>query len=93
VPAIAKVWPALSSQFVLMMLASSICSFISAQELSGVTAIVEQRTFRSFESYIVATVLYVALALLLKALLALIGRTAFPRVSGLERIQARGEAA
>jgi len=66
---------------------------ISAQELSGVTAIVEQRTFRSFESYIVATVLYVALALLLKALLALIGRTAFPRVSGLERIQARGEAA
>jgi polar amino acid transport system permease protein len=93
VPAVAKVWPALSSQFVLMMLASSICSFISAQELSGVTAIVEQRTFRSFESYIVATVLYVALALLLKALLALIGRAAFPRVSGLERIQARGEAA
>ena len=29
-PAFAKVWPALSSQFVLMMLASSICSFISA---------------------------------------------------------------
>jgi len=93
VPAVAKVWPALSSQFVLMMLASSICSFISAQELSGATAVVEQRTFRSFESYIVATVLYVVLALLLKALLALIGRAAFPRVPGLERIQARGEAA
>ncbi len=93
VPAVAKVWPALSSQFVLMMLASSICSFISAQELSGVTAIIEQRTFRSFESYIVATMLYVVLALLLKLLLAFIGRVSFPRVSGLARIQAGGEAA
>lgn len=93
VPAIAKVWPALSSQFVLMMLASSICSFISAQELSGATAIVEQRTFRSFESYIVATVLYLLLALGLKALLGIFGGMAFPRVSGLARVQAKGEAA
>ena len=87
IPAVAKVWPALSSQFVLMMLASSITSFVSAQELSGVTAIIEQRTFRSFESYIVATILYVVLALLLKGLLKLVGRMAFPRVSGLSRIQ------
>jgi polar amino acid transport system permease protein len=93
IPAIAKVWPALSSQFVLMMLASSICSFVSAQELSGVTAIVEQRTFRSFESYIVATVLYLLLALALKALLGIVGRMAFPRVSGLARVRTKGEAA
>src|SRR3954453_14706209 len=33
-PALARVWPALSSQFVLMMLSTSICSFISVQELS-----------------------------------------------------------
>jgi polar amino acid transport system permease protein len=92
IPAVAKVWPALSSQFVLMMLASSICSFISAQELSGATAIVEQRTFRSFESYIVATALYLALALALKGILGLVGRLAFPRVSGLARVQAKGEA-
>jgi len=93
IPAVAKVWPALSSQFVLMMLASSICSFVSAQELSGVTAIVEQRTFRSFESYIVATVLYLLLALALKALLGMVGRLAFPRVSGLARVRTKGEAA
>ncbi|HLZ65837.1 MAG TPA: amino acid ABC transporter permease [Aliidongia sp.] len=93
IPAIAKVWPALSSQFVLMMLASSICSFISAQELSGATAIVEQRTFRSFESYIVATTLYLLLALALKAVLGAVGRVAFPRVSGLARVQTKGEAA
>ena len=76
-----------------MMLASSICSFVSAQELSGATAIIEQRTFRSFESYIVATVLYLALALALKALLGVVGRMAFPRVSGLARVRTRGEAA
>ena len=52
-PAVARVWPALSSQFVLMLLASSICSFISVEELSGAAAIIEQRTFRSFETYII----------------------------------------
>ncbi|MBS7698709.1 MULTISPECIES: amino acid ABC transporter permease [unclassified Chelatococcus] len=93
VPAIAKVWPALSSQFVLMLLASSICSFISVQELSGVTAIIEQRTFRSFESYIVATLLYLVLALTLKVGLLGLGRLIFPRVSGLSRVQVKGEAA
>ena len=93
IPAIAKVWPALSSQFVLMMLASSICSFISAQELSGASAIVEQRTYRSFETYIVATILYLLLALALKAVLGIVGRLAFPRVSGLARVRTKGEAA
>lgn len=93
VPAIAKVWPALSSQFVLMLLASSICSFISVQELSGVTSIIEQRTFRSFESYIVATLLYLVLALTLKVGLLGLGRLIFPRVSGLSRVQVKGEAA
>lgn len=56
--------PALSSQLVPTTLASSIRSFIPAQELSGVTVIVEQRTFRGFESCIVATVPHIALALL-----------------------------
>jgi polar amino acid transport system permease protein len=93
VPAIAKVWPALSSQFVLMLLASSICSFISVQELSGATAIIEQRTFRSFETYIVATLLYLVMALVLKTALLGLGRLLFPRVSGLSRVQVKGEAA
>ena len=34
-PAVAKVWPSLVSQIILTMLGSSICSFISDQELSG----------------------------------------------------------
>jgi polar amino acid transport system permease protein len=92
-PAFAKVWPALSSQFVLMLLASSICSFISVQELSGAAAIIEQRTFRSFETYIIATLIYLVLALALKVFLLWLGRRLFPQVSGLERVDARAEAA
>lgn len=78
-PAFAKVWPALSSQFVLMLLASSICSFISVPELSGSAAIVEQRTFRSFETYIVVTVAYLVLALALKLALIWLGDRLFTR--------------
>lgn len=91
-PAFAKVWPALTSQFVLMMLASSICSFISVPELSGAAAIVESRTFRSFETYIVVTIIYLVLALSLKSGLLLLGKWLFPNSSGLERIEAKGSA-
>ena len=62
-PAIAKVYPALCSQFVLMMLASSICSAISTHELAASAAFVESQTYRSFEVYIVVTLIYLALAL------------------------------
>jgi polar amino acid transport system permease protein len=89
-PAFARVWPALSSQFVLMMLASSICSFISVAELSGAAAIIEQRTFRSFETYIVVTCIYLVLALTLKLLLLWLGRIIFPSTSGLARVEVRG---
>ena len=88
-PAFAKVWPALSSQFVLMMLASSICSFISVSELSGAAAIIESRTFRSFETYIVVTLVYLALALALKSSLLLLGKRLFPNASGLERLDVK----
>ncbi|MGN8171944.1 amino acid ABC transporter permease [Agrobacterium sp. 22117] len=78
-PAFAKIWPALSSQFVLMLLASSICSFISVPELSGAASIIEQRTFRSFETYIVVTIIYLVLALTLKLILVWLGQWLFRR--------------
>lgn len=78
-PAFAKVWPALSSQFVLTLLASSICSFISVSELSGSAAIIEQRTFRSFETYIIVTIAYLVLALGLKLALMWLGDRLFTK--------------
>jgi polar amino acid transport system permease protein len=80
-PAIAKVWPSLVTQFTLTMLASSVCSFISVQELSGEAATLQSLTFRSFEVYIVASALYLALALALKTALTLLGYLLFARRS------------
>lgn len=79
IPAVAKVYPALCSQFVLMMLASSICSAISTHELAAAAAFVESQTYRSFEVYILVTVIYLALALALRGLLALVGIWLFGR--------------
>ncbi|WEX74967.1 amino acid ABC transporter permease [Sinorhizobium numidicum] len=79
VPAITKVYPALCSQFVLMMLASSICSAISTHELAASAAFVESQTYRSFEVYIVVTLIYLVLALALRAVLALVGLWLFGR--------------
>lgn len=92
-PALARVWPALSSQFVLMLLASSICSFIAVPELSGTAAIIEHNTFRSFETYIIVTIIYLVLALSLKIGLNFLGRAIFPRVSSVDRLDAKAEAA
>ncbi|MBK1657824.1 amino acid ABC transporter permease [Paracraurococcus ruber] len=89
-PALARVWPALSSQFVLMMLSTSVCSFISVQELSAQAANIESETFRSFEVYILVTLIYLALALVLRGLLAGLGALLFPAGSGLGRL--RGQA-
>ena len=76
-PALARVWPSLSSQFVLMMLSTSVCSFISVQELSGTAANVESDTFRSFEVYFTITAVYLALSWFVMSLFALISRAAF----------------
>ncbi len=78
-PAIVKVYPALSSQFVLMMLASSVTSAISTQELSSIAAQIDSETYRSFEVYIVVTLIYLSLAMLFKVALAMVARLFFGR--------------
>jgi len=62
-PALKTVFPALASQFILLMLASSIVSAISATELTAVTNSLQSTTFRPFEFYFVATGLYLVMAL------------------------------
>jgi polar amino acid transport system permease protein len=62
-PALKTVYPALTSQFILNMLATSVVSTISAQELTAAANDLQSRTFRSFEIYIVVTFIYLALSL------------------------------
>jgi len=78
-PAVAQVWPSLVSQFILIMLTSSVCSFISVEELSGGAAVIQSLTFRSFEVYIIASLLYLALALAFKIGLTALGHILFSR--------------
>jgi len=68
-PALKKVWPATVSQIVIVMLGSSVCGQISVPELSYAANLIQSNNFRAFESFIVATVMYLALAVALRRLL------------------------
>jgi polar amino acid transport system permease protein len=68
-PALARIWPALVSQIIIVMLGSAVCGQISAEELSQAANLISSRTFRSFESYIIVTTLYLLLAIALRQLL------------------------
>jgi polar amino acid transport system permease protein len=78
-PALKAVYPALTSQFILLMLSSSIVSTISAVELTAVTNSLQSTTFRSFEFYFVATGLYLAMSLGFRASLSAIYWATFER--------------
>ena len=78
-PAMERVYPALSSQFVLLMLASSITSQISAEELTATANNVQSDTYRSFEVYIIVAVVYLALSALYRAAFWAIGLGLFAR--------------
>jgi polar amino acid transport system permease protein len=62
-PALRAIYPALSSQFILLMLSSAVVSAISADDLTSVAANLQSQTFRSFEIYIVVTAIYLLLSL------------------------------
>jgi polar amino acid transport system permease protein len=81
VPALGKVWPALSSQIIIVMLGSAVCSQIATEELSFAANFIQSRNFRAFETYIVTTLIYLCMALLVRQLLAWIGRRYITRKS------------
>ncbi|WP_312525529.1 amino acid ABC transporter permease [Paracoccus sp. (in: a-proteobacteria)] len=79
-----RVYPALISQFILMMLATSIMSQISVEELTGVGYQIQSITFRGFDVYLVIAVIYLILATCLRLMLFLIARGSFPRLRRLK---------
>ncbi|MGH7048721.1 MAG: amino acid ABC transporter permease [Stellaceae bacterium] len=79
VPALRIVYPALSSQFILLMLGSSVVSTISAVELTAITNTLQSTTFRAFEFYFAATAIYLAMALMFRFVLDGLGVLAFGR--------------
>ena len=80
-PAMGRIWPALSSQIVIVMLGSAVVSQIAVEDLSFAANFIQSRNFRAFEAYVVATVIYLGLALLLRQLLNAVGRRLFRRAT------------
>jgi polar amino acid transport system permease protein len=80
-PALRAVFPALGSQFILVMLASSVVSVISAEELTAVADTIVARNFRSFEIYLIVTGLYLAMCLAFQGAFAVIHKALFARWS------------
>lgn len=80
-PALQRIWPALSSQIVIVMLGSAVCSQIAAEDLTFAANFIQSRNFRAFEVYFVATAIYFVLVLVLRQLLRALGLWLFPRRS------------
>ena len=76
-PALRAVYPALTSQFIFLLLTSSVVSVISATDLAAAGNDVNSETFASFETYIVVTAMYLVISTILSALFAAIQRMAF----------------
>jgi polar amino acid transport system permease protein len=72
-PALRKVWPALVSQIIIVMLGSAVCGQISTEELSYAANLIQSRNFRAFEAFIIATVIYLALSVGVRKLLNWLG--------------------
>ncbi len=68
-PAFKRVWPAMTSQIVIVMLGSAVCGQISTEELSYAANLIHSRNFRAFEATFVALAIYLALTLVLRRFL------------------------
>jgi polar amino acid transport system permease protein len=72
--ALKVIFPALTSQIVIMMLESAVVSQIAVRELTYEADMLQARTFRSFETYFVVTVVYLLLSMALRRVLVAGGR-------------------
>lgn len=76
-PSLKRIYPALVSQCIIVMLGSSVVSQVSHEELTFAANLIQSRTFLSFEVYLVTTLLYLALSIAMRQLLLAAGRKWF----------------
>lgn len=74
--ALKVIFPALTSQIIIMMLESAVVSQIAVRELTYEADMLQARTFRAFETYFVVTMVYLILSMGLRRLLVSGGRRA-----------------
>ncbi|SJN53616.1 L-cystine transport system permease protein TcyB [Vibrio ruber DSM 16370] len=80
-PAYQRVYPALVSQCIIVMLGSAVVSQISVEDLTFAANFVQSRSFLSFESYTLTAVIYLVLAILMRQGFAYFRRLAFKNPS------------
>ena len=73
------IYPPLCNQFVGIILWSSLVSTIAVEDLAMRGKQLASTTFRSFETYIVLTLIYVVMTLTVSGILKLVGRRLFRR--------------
>jgi polar amino acid transport system permease protein len=88
-PAFQKIWPALSSQIIIVMLGSAVVSQISAEDLTYAANFIQSRNFRAFEVYITVALAYLVLSISARAMLRGIGHAIFPHDPSSQREGAR----
>jgi polar amino acid transport system permease protein len=72
--ALRVIFPALTSQVVIMMLESAVVSQIAVQDLTYEADMLQARTFRAFETYLVVTGVYLGLSIVLRRVMVVGGR-------------------
>jgi polar amino acid transport system permease protein len=78
-PALERVYPALTGQYVLLMLVTSILSAVGVEELFGIANRIQTETYRNFEVFILLGVAYLALSLFVRIVFFLLAQVLFPR--------------
>ena len=75
--AFANVYPALIGQITITMLESAVVSQIAVVDLTHVADFIQSRNFRSFETYLIITLVYLVLAVVMRRGLVLAGQRLF----------------
>lgn len=85
VPAFARVYPSLISQAIIVMLGSAVVSQISVFDLTYAANFIQSRNFRSFEVYLLITLVYLLLAFGMRRVFMLVGKRVFAYQQGEQR--------
>ncbi|WGY44964.1 amino acid ABC transporter permease [Vibrio sp. ABG19] len=80
-PAYQRVYPAIVSQCIIVMLGSAVVSQISVEDLTFAANFVQSRSFLSFESYMLTAAIYLVLAIVMRQMFALVKRKTFKNPS------------
>jgi polar amino acid transport system permease protein len=76
--ALKVIFPALTSQIVITMLESAVVSQIAVHDLTYEADMLQARTFRAFETYLVVTLIYLGLSVALRRVIIAAGRRLIP---------------